>query len=210
MSCLADDGDNPPARKLATFTNLGFLPGDASSTANAVSSTVRWSRGPAYRLQAASLSLDCPAEDGRAGFSARRKLRQRDGYIGRWIGGRWQRQQWQRTAEPNRAFSLDDRHRDHPLGCRARLLSVYRERSVRRWTDGDGNVPDVQQRGVSLDRKHRRCWSRTFWRRKQSDEQCIGNLRGRARCRGGRPPAVDWRRTVGRRRRFRHPWTTAW
>jgi hypothetical protein len=87
------------------------------------------------------------------------------------------------------------------------FLSVYRERCVRRWTDGDRNVPDVQQRGVSLDRKHRRCWSRTFWRRKQPDKQCIGNLRGRARSRGGGPPAVDWRRTVDRRRWFGHSWT---
>lgn len=39
VSCLADDGDNPPSPpKPATFTNLGFLPGDTSSAAKAVSS----------------------------------------------------------------------------------------------------------------------------------------------------------------------------
>jgi probable HAF family extracellular repeat protein len=39
VSCYSGDGDTPPSPpKAATFTNLGFLPGDASSAANAVSS----------------------------------------------------------------------------------------------------------------------------------------------------------------------------
>jgi probable HAF family extracellular repeat protein len=39
VSCTVDDSDNPSSSpKPATFTNLGFLPGDTSSMANAVSS----------------------------------------------------------------------------------------------------------------------------------------------------------------------------